>query len=187
MGIAPSVEDLQAGRNIQVLELNGLTGEPAHIYDPQHSVFHAQRVLRQLWRDACNIAAANKKAGAMPTWLECAAMTAFVWFNPRCSKSRGLKALLEERGIEAEYREYLEQPPSVAELEQLMRQLGTEDALTIMRSKEAPFQEQNLAAANTATRLAAIAATPSLLERPILVIGERAVVARPPERATEIL
>ncbi|MCP4092006.1 MAG: arsenate reductase (glutaredoxin) [Planctomycetes bacterium] len=114
-------------------------------------------------------------------------MTALVWFNPRCSKSRGLKALLEERGVGADYREYLEQPPTVAELEQLMKSLGTEDALTIMRTKEAAFQEQNLADADTATRLAAIAATPSLMERPILVIGDRAVVARPPERATEIL
>ena len=114
-------------------------------------------------------------------------MTALVWFNPRCSKSRGLKALLDERGIEAEYREYLEQPPTVAELENLLERLGTDDALTIMRSKEAAFQEQNLADADTATRLAAIAATPSLMERPILVIGDRAVVARPPERASEIL
>ena len=115
-------------------------------------------------------------------------MTALVWFNPRCSKSRDLKALLDERGIEAEYREYLEQPPTVAELENLLERLGTDDALTIMRSKEAAFQEQNLADADTATRLAAIAATPSLMERPILVIGDRAVEeARPPERASEIL
>ncbi|MCP4092005.1 MAG: hypothetical protein GY747_01040 [Planctomycetes bacterium] len=62
----PSTDDLQAGRNIQVLELNGLTGEPAHIYDPQHSVGYARKVLCQLWRDAFTIAAANKKAGAAP-------------------------------------------------------------------------------------------------------------------------
>lgn len=63
----PSVEDLQAGRNLAVLELNGLTGEPAHIYDPQHSVSYARKVLRQTWRDAFVIAAANIKAGARPT------------------------------------------------------------------------------------------------------------------------
>lgn len=65
----PSLEDLQAGRNLQVLELNGLTGEPAHIYDPQHPVSFAREVLRQLWRDAFAIAAANKQAGAQPTSL----------------------------------------------------------------------------------------------------------------------
>jgi len=114
-------------------------------------------------------------------------MDAFVWFNPRCSKSRGLKELLEQRGVQAEYRDYLEQPPTVAELENLLTLLGTDDALTILRSKEAAFSEHALAEADTATRLAAIAATPGLLERPILVIGDRAVVARPPERANEIL
>jgi arsenate reductase len=72
--------------------------------------------------------------------------------------------------VQAEYRDYLEQAPSVAELEQLLQLLGTEDALAIMRPKEA-----------------AIAATPSLLERPILVLGDRAIVERPPERALEIL
>lgn len=114
-------------------------------------------------------------------------MTAIVWFNPRCSKSRGLKQLLEQRGVQADYRDYLEQAPTVAELEQILRLLGTEDALVIMRSKEAAFAEQDLASADQATRLAAIAATPSLLERPILVLGDRAVVARPPERALEII
>jgi membrane protein DedA with SNARE-associated domain len=63
----PSIEDLQAGRNLQVLELNGLTGEPAHIYDPQHSVAYARGVLRQLWRDAFAIAAANRSADAEST------------------------------------------------------------------------------------------------------------------------
>jgi membrane protein DedA with SNARE-associated domain len=63
----PSVADLQAGRNLAVLELNGLTGEPAHIYDPQHSVSFARKVLRQAWRDAFGIAAANIERGAQPT------------------------------------------------------------------------------------------------------------------------
>lgn len=114
-------------------------------------------------------------------------MTAIVWFNPRCSKSRDLKQLLEERGVQANYRDYLEQAPTVSELVQILRLLGTEDALVIMRSKEAAFAEQSLASADQATLLAAIAATPSLLERPILVLGDRAVVARPPERALEII
>ncbi len=114
-------------------------------------------------------------------------MTATVWFNPKCSKSRGLKQLLEERGIDAEYREYLEQPPTVMELERILQLLGTQDPLTIIRTKEAPFSEQSLDGADAATLLEAIVNYPILLERPILLLDDRAVVARPPERALEIL
>lgn len=68
---APSIEALQAGEGLQVLELNGLTGEPAHIYDRRHSVREARRVIRDTWRDAFTIAAANRKAGArISGWRE---------------------------------------------------------------------------------------------------------------------
>lgn len=66
-----SEEDLQAGIGIQILELNGLTGEPAHVYDRKHSVREARRVLKVLWTDAFTIAAANRAAGAAVTgWGE---------------------------------------------------------------------------------------------------------------------
>lgn len=68
---APTVEDLQAGESLSILELNGLTGEPAHIYDRKHSVRTARQVLRTLWRDAFQIAANNRKAGAdVSSWRE---------------------------------------------------------------------------------------------------------------------
>jgi len=60
----PSIEDFVAGKNLSVLELNGLTGEPAHIYDSKYSVHDARSALRQHWRDAFSIAAANVKAGS---------------------------------------------------------------------------------------------------------------------------
>ncbi|MGB0953163.1 MAG: alpha/beta fold hydrolase [Planctomycetota bacterium] len=67
----PSIEDLQAGENLSILELNGLTGEPAHLYDRKHSVRVARATLRTLWRDAFDIAAANRAAGAkMSRWSE---------------------------------------------------------------------------------------------------------------------
>jgi len=114
-------------------------------------------------------------------------MTVTVWFNPACSKCRGVKALLEERGIEAHYRLYLEQSPSVEEIEGLLSKLGDPEAKQILRSKDAAFAEQNLADATPAQRIAAACATPSLVNRPIVVCGDRAIVARPPELALEIL
>ena len=67
----PSIEDLQKGSHLSILELNGLTGEPAHIYDRKHSVRQARRILENLWRDAFRIAAANCQAGAkLSSWRD---------------------------------------------------------------------------------------------------------------------
>jgi pimeloyl-ACP methyl ester carboxylesterase/membrane protein DedA with SNARE-associated domain len=69
---APSEEDLRAGRNLKVLELNGLTSEPTHIYDPAARLLPAWRALIAQWRLAYRIAAANVAAGARPaTWRDC--------------------------------------------------------------------------------------------------------------------
>ena len=98
-----------------------------------------------------------------------------------------MKALLEERGVSATYREYLQQPPSVAELEELSEMLGSDDGSELLREKESEYAELGLADADKFTRLAAIAKHPKLLNRPIVTRGPRAVVARPPEKALEIL
>lgn len=60
----PSEEDLRSGRNLSILELNGLTGEPAHLYDSKHTVKNARDILRQHWREAYVIAASNREQGA---------------------------------------------------------------------------------------------------------------------------
>ncbi len=109
-----------------------------------------------------------------------------IWFNPRCSKARKARELLEERGVELRVRAYLDEAPTRAELETLMQQLGTDDPRTFMRAKEAPYAELGLANASNDTLLDAIVAHPILLERPIVVRGERAVVARPPEKLVEL-
>ncbi|PCJ55564.1 MAG: arsenate reductase (glutaredoxin) [Planctomycetota bacterium] len=114
-------------------------------------------------------------------------MTVTVWFNPACSKCRGVKALLEQRGIEARYRLYLEQPPSVEEIEDLLSKLGDPEAKQLLRSKDVGYIDQGLADATPTQRIAASCATPSLINRPIVVSGERAIVARPPELALEVL
>jgi hypothetical protein len=63
----PSVEDLMAGRNLKVIELNGVTSEATHIYDPKLSLFHAYRVLFEQWRIAFEIGQRNRERGARPS------------------------------------------------------------------------------------------------------------------------
>ena len=87
----------------------------------------------------------------------------------------------------ARERRYLDDPPTVAELEQLAALLGSSDGAELLRAKEPEYAALHLAEANRATRLAAIAAHPRLFNRPVLVHEGRAVVARPVERALEIL
>ena len=107
--------------------------------------------------------------------------------NPRCSKSRAARALLEARGVPFAERRYLEEPLSRDELETLRRRLGRPVADWIRRG-EVAYADAGLGEHPTeAEQLAAIAAAPVLLERPILVVGERAVVGRPPERILELL
>lgn len=110
-----------------------------------------------------------------------------VWHNPRCSKSRGACGLLDERGHQPHIRRYLDQPPSRAELEELLGMLGVEDPREIMRTGERIYRELGLRDADHEALLEAIVAHPILLERPIVVRGSRAVVARPPERVVELL
>ncbi len=110
-----------------------------------------------------------------------------VWYNPKCSKCRQLKALLAERGVEVEYRHYLEQPPTMDELQKLQTKLVDPEVEKMIRSKEDVFSEQNLAQADAAARLHAICENPCLINRPIVETEVAAIVARPPEKALELL
>jgi arsenate reductase len=107
--------------------------------------------------------------------------------NPRCSKSRAARALLEERGIAVRERSYLEDPLTLAELRDLAARLGEAPSRWLRRG-EAAFHEARLSPdADDAAILVAMADHPILIERPILVRGARAVVGRPPERVLELL
>jgi arsenate reductase len=110
-----------------------------------------------------------------------------VYFNPSCSKCRGARDIIGERGVSADYVEYLETRPDRAELERLMGLLGIDDPRAMMRTGEPVYRELDLAEANGDALLDAIAAHPILLERPIVIRGDRAVIARPPERLLELL
>jgi arsenate reductase (glutaredoxin) len=113
--------------------------------------------------------------------------TITAWINSSCSKCRGLIALLDERGSEVKYRHYLDTPPTVDEIHQLLACLPSADPNLIIRSKECAYQDLGLAQADRTALIEAISSHPTLLERPILVVGDRAIVARPPEKALDLL
>jgi arsenate reductase len=114
-------------------------------------------------------------------------MTITVWANDRCSKSRGAEAILQERGIEYERIPYLEQAPSRAELERVLGLLGTDDPRVLIREGEPEYAELGLATADRDALLDALAQHPSLLQRPVVIRGDRAVVARPAEKVLDLL
>jgi arsenate reductase len=110
-----------------------------------------------------------------------------LWYNPRCSKCRQALELLRSKKIEPELRLYLEETPSVAEMQNLLQRVGG-DVLSAVRVKEPEFRAAKLQPTSTLRAVAqALAASPTLIERPILVKGEKAVVGRPPERVLELL
>ncbi|ACG75552.1 arsenate reductase [Anaeromyxobacter sp. K] len=110
-----------------------------------------------------------------------------LWFDPRCSASRRALSLLRERGVEPALRRPLEEPPSADELAALLRALGL-PARAVARRDEDEYQVLRLSDRTPEAELVeALAAHPRMLERPILVAGARAVLARPPERVLELL
>ena len=111
-----------------------------------------------------------------------------IYHNPRCSKSRLTLALLEENGETPEIVLYLESPPSEAGLQDLLAKLGLSPR-ELMRKGEELFKEKGLADASlTDTQLvAAMVEHPILIERPVVVKGDRAVLGRPPENVLELL
>ena len=114
-------------------------------------------------------------------------MSVVIWHNPRCSKSRQTLALLEENGVTPNIRLYLEDVPSAAELASVIQILGRAPR-ELMRTKEAEYKEQNLASINDDdTLIASMIKTPKLIERPIVINGNRAAVGRPPEDVLKVI
>ena len=110
-----------------------------------------------------------------------------VFFNPECSNCRTAQGILEERGIDADYIRYLENAPSRADLEDVLTKLGTDDPRDIVRTKEPVYAELDLDSADRDQLLDAMTEHPILIQRPIVIHGDRAVVARPPERLLDLL
>lgn len=110
-----------------------------------------------------------------------------IFHNPRCSKSRGALALLSERHAEVDVVEYLKDTPTRAELEQMMEKLALTDPRSMMRTGEDAYRDLGLSDAMPDELLDAMVAHPILIERPIVVRGDRAVIGRPPERVLDLL
>jgi arsenate reductase (glutaredoxin) len=111
-----------------------------------------------------------------------------IYHNPRCSKSRATLGLLESRGVQPHVVEYLKTPPSAEELDRILRLLNMEPR-ELMRRNEPEYAEAGLDDPGL-TREALIRAMvqhPKLIQRPIVVHGERAALGRPPEQVLEVL
>ena len=115
-------------------------------------------------------------------------MSVTVYHNPRCSKSRATLELLERRGIDPEVVRYLEAPPGVPELRELARKLGLRPK-DFLRTGESAWKALALdpERLDDAELMQLMSEHPILIERPIVVCGERARIGRPPEAVLDIL
>ena len=111
-----------------------------------------------------------------------------IYHNPRCSKSRETLELLQENTISPEIILYLETPPSKSEIKSLLNKLGI-TARELLRSSEDAYKEGSLADTSLTEEqlIDAMLANPKLIERPIVVAGENAVIGRPPENVLALI
>ena len=114
-------------------------------------------------------------------------MKTIIYHNNRCSKSREGLCILEDLGAEVEIRDYLQVPPTYEEMDNLLKLLKAKP-LDIIRKKEPVFLEKF--AGKTRTRkqwIQAMMKYPILIERPIVVRGDRAIIGRPPSLIKDLL
>lgn len=110
-----------------------------------------------------------------------------IYHNPRCSKSRQTLGLIEEKGQEVEVKEYLKTPPSKEELKKIIELLGMKPE-QLIRKGEADFKENFKGKSLSDDEwIEAMIAYPKLIERPIVIRGDKAVLGRPPENVHDLL
>lgn len=111
-----------------------------------------------------------------------------IWHNPRCSKSRQTLELLEGANVEVDVVRYLETPPTEAELKRVLHLLGLEPR-DLMRTKEAEYGELGLSDATLSNEalIEAMHTHPKLIERPVVIHNDKAVLGRPPEQVKTLL
>lgn len=111
-----------------------------------------------------------------------------LWHNPRCSKSRAARHLLTDAGATVTERRYLDDAPTRGEIDALRAALGAPAPIDMMRPKEADFRAMGLGRdSDEETLLNAMVECPRLIERPVAVVGNRAVIGRPPENVLTLL
>ena len=105
-----------------------------------------------------------------------------IYHNPRCSKSRQTLALLTEHGETPVIIEYLKDMPSEAEIKAVLKKLGVNSARDMMRTGDTLYKELNLGSVTDEDKLIrAMVENSKLIERPIVIKGEKAIIGRPPE------
>jgi len=110
-----------------------------------------------------------------------------IWHNPRCSKSRQTLEILIDKKIEVEVVKYLEFTPSVSDIKDVLKKLGI-GARELMRTKEDEYKSLDLKNETNEDKLIeAMASHPKLIERPIVIKGDKAVLGRPPEKVLELI
>ncbi len=115
-------------------------------------------------------------------------MKTTIWHNPKCSKSRATLALLESHGFDPAIRLYLSDPPSTAAIENVLSLLDL-DARGLLRTKDSLYTELSLDADSLTERelIQAMAQNPALIERPVVIRGDKAAIGRPPEAVLTVL
>lgn len=115
-------------------------------------------------------------------------MALIIYHNPHCTKSRQTLALLEKRGVKPKVIEYLVTPPTEVELKRLLKLLGMHPR-DLLRKKEAEYRQAQLDRPDISDieLIRAMVKHPRLIERPIVVVGNKAVLGRPPENVLHIL
>ena len=113
---------------------------------------------------------------------------ATIYHNPRCSKSRQTLELIKTQDIEPEIVLYLETPLDAQTIAGLLKKLGI-SARQLLRRGEQAYKEQNLSDTSLTEKqlIEAMVKSPKLIERPVVVVGDKAIIGRPPEQVLEIL
>lgn len=110
-----------------------------------------------------------------------------VWYNPSCSKCQGADELFAAYGVPVRRIRYLDEPPNQAEITRVLGLLGTTDPRALMRTSEPLYAELQLADSSAAELIDAMTRYPELIQRPIVIWTNRAVIARPPELLIPLL
>ena len=110
-----------------------------------------------------------------------------IYHNPRCSKSRQTLQMLQDKGVDVEIIEYLNDIPTVAELKDILQKLEMKPE-QVLRKGEAVFKEKFKGKTLSDTEwINAMVENPKLIERPIVIKGNKAVLGRPPENVLELI
>jgi arsenate reductase (glutaredoxin) len=112
-----------------------------------------------------------------------------IFHNPSCSKSRGALEILNERGVDPNVVKYLDTPPSRETLERILDAID-DPPVALVRTDDKKFKELGLSAGDYTDREAVIGLLlehPALMQRPVVFVGDKAVIARPSEKVLDLL